>query len=283
MSAALDIVLPIVARDAFRLRTLGASLRKFWRVPGTLRLFTPERCREEIAAAAREHLDGPLPVEIITDEELLARPAKQPAYNWYQQQLVKLCAHTRVASDFYLVLDADCFAVRPIEHGDLVIGGRGAVAMHTTDVFQPGWYRASLEVLQLPPDTVPTRFVNVTPFVMSKALAAALGARLAELHGPTWPGVLLMRAGPTELGRLPWTEYTLYYLHARAAGLWDKFHVEAPPIVGNAVWFGSEIETWDPRKSFEPSPSFCFSLVQSNMRLPDAWVWERVAPFLSGS
>ncbi len=289
---AIDIVLPVAAKDSLRLRTVGASLRKFWRVPGKLWIFAPDQDCMEVVAAAREHLrDRTFEVEVVADSVLLKRQpswnARKEVGNWWQQQLIKLCAAEVVGTDFYLILDADCFCARPIEYGDLVVDGRGVVAMEAIDMFHPTWYRASMDVLGLPSE-MPKEFVNVTPFLMARTPARALLARLEELHGPNWKGALLLKAQQAQRDSracLTWTEYTLYYLHACATGLWSKWHREQKELLtGNSVWFIDQVAGWDARKSFEQDPTappFYFSLVQSHVSVPIEWVWERVRPFLS--
>ncbi len=288
MSApAMDIVLPVAGKDCLRLRTVGASLRKFWEIPGRLIIAAPDQDQTMVNEAAHEHLDG-LNFLVVPDSLVLKRRpswnARKVQGNWWQQQLVKLCAAEIVDTDFYLILDADCFCTRPIRHSDLVVGGRARVTMESTDMFHPAWYRASMQVLGIPATEAPTEFVNVTPFIMAREPARTLMERLAAAHGQNWKGsLLLMPQAGDERGRFTWTEYTLYYLHARNTGAWSTWHHEQrEPLTGNAVWFIDQVAAWDPRKSFEPAPTpWYFSLVQSHVSVPIERVWEQVKPFLS--
>lgn len=294
----IDVVLPLAGKDVGRLRTLGASLRKFWRVPGCLRVFTPDSDAADVAIAVSKSplVDVFKEIFVVRDSELLQRPQsrqiKPGEGHWWQQQLVKIVAAEVVDTAFYMILDADCFAVRPIEHDDLVKNGRGLVAMSEDDdarlpyfyeSSRPIWYEGARKVLQLQPESR-TRRVNVTPFLMSQALALTLRNRMRALYGDGWRGNLMMLAQGGDLNRVCWTEYTLYELCARHANFWDAFHIEtAEPLVGNALWQVHQVPTWDPRACFEPAPRpFFFSLVQSHTGLAPEWTWERVAPFLDG-
>ncbi len=294
----IDIVLPLAAKDIPRLRTLGASLRKFWHVPGCLRVFTPDADKEDVAIAVSRCFyltDTFREIYVTPDSELLKRPARQRGGDgqghWWQQQLVKIVAAEAVDTAFYMILDADCFAVRSIEHDDLVKNGRGLVGVSPVDeglsyqfeASRPLWYAASRKILKIPEAPLLSN-VNVTPFLMSQALALSLRNRLSTLYGPGWIGNLMMRTTSDDLHRECWTEYTLYELNARYAGLWDAFHAETAPIVGNGLWQVHQVDTWDARRSFEPDPAappFFFSLVQSHTSLPPEWAWERVKPFLT--
>lgn len=279
MSASIDIVLPVVAKDAHLVRVLGASLRKFWRVEGKIWVCTPDADRDAvIAAVARERLGWD--VRVLSDSMLLQRrsPDRNGEPSWWTQQLIKICVGTMPGmAEHYLVLDADCFAARSIVYDDLVRDGRAKINMMTSiDPYQLDWYRASQRMLKIP-GALPTKYVNVTPFVMARDPVCNLVAHLRERHGVGWCGPLLMQSGT---GKQPWTEYTLYYLHGLYAGTWDAFHFESTePLTANAVWIGSDVEKWDPAKSFDGKA--CFSLVQSALRLPPTWVWDRVAPFLT--
>jgi hypothetical protein len=295
----IDVVLPLAGKDVGRLRTLGTSLRKFWHVSGCLRVFSPDSDAADVAVAVSKSplVDTFKEIFVVKDSELLKRPqSRKVAPNeghWWQQQVIKILAAERVDTSFYMILDADCFAVRHIEHDDLVKNGRGLVAFsEDTDTrlpyflesSRPIWYEGSRKVLQLPPAEPRTRRINVTPFLMSQALALYLRNRLQALYSDAWVGTLLMLAQACDQSQAAWTEYTLYELHSRFANLWDSFHIETDqPLMGNALWQPHQVPTWDARASFEPAPRpFFFSLVQSHTGLPPEWTWERVAPFLDG-
>jgi hypothetical protein len=272
----IDIVLPVCARDCERLQTLGASLRRFWHVPGVLRIFTEDGDHDVVLEAARKYLVGDLWVEVMKTSDMLERPpSKDTRKGWWRQQLAKLCAARIVESDFYLTIDADCFLTQPIEYEDLVKRGRGVVTTREVDRYRPEWYHASREILGLGPQHMPGRFVDMPPFLLARTPVQYLLARLKDKHGPSWKGALL-----TYADHWPWTEYTLYHLHTTYSGVWDAFHVESPSLTGNSIWTPADIEGWDPRKCFAEGAA-PFAVVQSHTTLPPEWVWERVAPFLA--
>jgi len=282
MSGEIDIVLPVAALDGPRLQVLGASLRKFWHVPGTLHVIAPVDGEIDVVAeAARAHLDGPLRVEISVGSDVLERPPSRfdGQRGWWRQQIAKLRMAETVGTDFYLTLDADCFVVRPVEFGDLVHRGRSVVAVEAIDRFRPAWYHTSAGILGLNERELPPLFLTPMAVTLARTVVRSLITRLAA-KWPNWIGGLLVCSS----AETSWTEYTLYHLHARNAGLWDAFHAERTlPLVGNSIWFRSDIESWNPRACFEQptdAAPFFYSVVQSHTTLPASWVWERVEPFL---
>ena len=256
----MDIVLPLSVKyrsgersDLLRLKVLLSSVKKFWRGGGTLHIVTPD---VDAVRAEINRLNVPeVRVEIHSDESVFDR-LPSGLNPWWKQQIIKLASHAIVTSDFYLVLDADCFFVRETTENDLVPEGRGRVSYGTGSAYSHAvWYRGCRR-LGL---TAPERFVNTTPFVMHRRLAAEALAFVQETPG--------------SIGKLGWSEYTLYHSLAAQNALWDVYHVEGKPILGNAVWEQKELATWDAKATHEGF----LSLVQSNTHVSAAWVEERLS------
>lgn len=228
----MDILLTLSVRyrsgdhsDLHRLGVVLLSAEKHWRGRGSFHIITPDD-DEVRAEVARLSLD--VPVVVHTDEAVL--PGVPDALHpWWKQQLLKLAAaKTTVASDFYLVLDADCFFTRETSDSDLVLDGRGRYSYGTGNGYsKKSWYRGCAK-LGLP---TPERFVNTTPFVFNTRLAQDAFA--------------FVQKAPESIGILGWSEYTLYHSLAVRNGLWDAHHVEAKPLIDNAVWTPQELLTWD--------------------------------------
>ena len=85
--------------------------------------------REAIQRYARAWQDFPIRF-VVEDEylEVFKRFSKlHEVRNWHRQQIIKLMCAEFVQNDFFLVLDPDIFAVRPLRHADLIVGGRAIV------------------------------------------------------------------------------------------------------------------------------------------------------------
>lgn len=230
----------------------------FWHGGDTLRIVTPDAdvVRAEVARLAPERIR----VVIHTDDEVSSALKMR---HWCRQQVLKLAAHKIVASDFYLVLDADCFFVRPTTEHDLVQDGRGRVSYGKGRAYSQGRWYTGCRRLGV---AVPSNAVNMTPFVMHRELAAdALGFVQDRLGS---------------IVTLGWSEYTLYHSLAVQNGTWDAHHYEGEPLLGNEVWTGGRALTgWDVAKCFAPG-NFPLSLVQSSTHVPAEWVWSRVREYI---
>lgn len=266
----MDIVLPVSAKhrsgnrsDLHRLKILLASAEKFWFAGDRILIITPDThvVQAEIGRIAPERIQ----VEVLHDDDVFAGFPKDLS-SWWKQQVLKLAANKFVRDDFYLVLDADCFFVRPTHAEDLIQQGRGRVHYGEGCAYsRMSWYRGC-EKLGLP---TLDKCVNVTPFVMNATLAQnALGFVLGQ------------PAGVRSIGKLGWSEYTLYQSVAVRDGLWAAHHYATDShFLGNEVWVRSELPSWDASKSFD-HPNFHITLVQSNTGVTADWVWERVGQYL---
>lgn len=254
----MDVVLPISIKrrkgeksDLHRLQILCASMRKFWRGGGTFHVITPD---VDAVSAELARLD--YEAHVLHDDAVFDR-IPEKLHPWWRQQLLKLAVHRIVGSDFYLVLDADCFFVKETFEHDLVIEGRGRVAYGESPAYShKSWYRGCHK-LGLP---VPEKHVNVTPFVMNRSLAKTAFEFIQDR--------------PETIGKLGWSEYTLYHCVSEQDGTWDEKHIETEHFLGNSVWLAEDLGAWDPELSF--NKPFHMSLVQSNTGVSATDVWHRL-------
>ena len=259
----MDVVLPIsVTRrrgeksDLLRLKILCASMRKFWRSEDTLHVITPDpgTVAEELA---RIGFDA-----VVVHDDVVFDRIPNKLHPWWRQQLLKLAAHKLVSTEFYLVLDADCFFVRETSDADLILNGRGRVSFGEGSAYSHrNWYRGCARLgLAIPP-----RHINVTPFVMHSGLARQAFELVSDR--------------PESIGRMGWSEYTLYHCVGEQNGSWDQHHVEAEPFLGGAVWMKADLDTWKPSELF--GRDFHLSLVQSNTCVSAEVVWAALQPYLT--
>lgn len=264
----MDIVLPLAARfrrgecsDLLRLQTLLRSAERFWSGGKTLRIITPDV--DEVRAELKRLAPVGLFVSVHSDDEVFG-PRKVSVRHWCRQQILKLAAHRIVTSDFYLVLDADCFFVRRTFDTDLVVNNKGRVSYGTNRAYSQGKWYVGCRKLGLP---VPKRRVNMTPFVMHRELA-----RSALQH---------VESRLESIATLEWSEYTLYHALAERDGVWDQHHYEGAPLLSNEVWVGGRaLRDWNAAECFAPSCLAPLSLVQSSTGASAEWVWSRVQPYL---
>jgi len=263
----IDIVLPISAKsrtgdgsDLHRIRALLLSARAFWRGGKRILIVTPDA--PEVANEIRR-LGLEKGVEILHDDDVFSGLPKT-LHPWWRQQLIKLAVSAHVKTDFYLILDADCFFVAPTTESDLVKEGRGRISYGNDFAHsRSSWYRGCRQLgLEIPPET---QYVNVTPFVMHSTLAQNALGRVA---GDVW-----------SIQTKGWSEYTLYQCSALQDGAMERFHYVDRSFIGNAVWAKRDLQGWDAAKCFDQS-DFHLSLVQSNTGAKADWVWARIGQYL---
>ena len=253
MTGRLDAVLPLAAQDLERAQILFRTLERFFEPLGTLWVVVPDRERGAVGVPFGE---------VLVDSDVVPelRGGSLP-HGWHVQQLVKLAIADRVATPFYLTLDADVICVRPTRYEDLVRDGRALAQI--TRPHHPEWNDDAERVLGLPRSG---RQYGVTPAVLSRDGVLRLRRHL----GGDWRGRLLRE--------LPWTEYALYNTFLEATGQWTRHHVSGGDrcLYGNCVWIGSQWPGWRPKADGR----YRFSVVQSASRVPAGDVRDRVERYL---
>jgi Family of unknown function (DUF6492) len=294
----LDAVLPLTAADAPRAQILFRTLETFFEPLATCYVVAPD---EEVAAVAtqmprKRYLV--LPESDVVPEigyfratarlRARLRIVGPPIHGWFVQQLVKLAIFERVATPFYLTLDADVLCVRPTSYQDLVPNGRALV--QTSPPNHPEWNDDAERVLTL---SRSRRQYAVTPAVLSREAVGALSRHLADRVDPraralasrlpsrrarriaaSWRSFLLRN--------LPWTEYAVYHTFLEATGLFDRYHVLGgdEALYARAVWMESQFDDWPAEEIFVRANGFCFTIVQSATRIPPERVLAKVVPHL---
>jgi Family of unknown function (DUF6492) len=282
--ALLDAVLPLTAADSLRAQILFRSLDAFFQPLGTCYVVAPDRDAAAVRAAVP---DGRYVVlrdsEVIPEIGYFRTAARlraklhlvgPPFHGWYVQQLVKLAIADRVATPFYLTLDADVICVRPTSYEDLVRDGRALV--QTTTPNHPEWNDDAERVLGLPRSG---RQYAVTPAVLSTDAVRRLADHLQRRVRRRLRRVVSWRS--YLLRTLPWTEYALYHTFLEKTGLFDRYHVHGgvDAIYANCVWMESEFDEWQPASRGHDA-TFRFSVVQSATRIPPERVWAKVSTAL---
>ncbi len=203
-----------------------------------------------------------------------------PRHNrgWHRQQLIKLAIHERVATPFYLTLDADIITARRCRLADLVRDGRALYGTETqadygelyTDGFAPiemaikhGRIADADRVLGVHGGA---GLYSETPLLLCTSVVGKLAAHLEARHRMPWREALLQH--------LPWTEVYLYFRFAETAGLLESHHVaggrNAVLRLDSSLWQLPEryadrrtLASWDTARAFAPHEPGCFVAVQS--------------------
>jgi hypothetical protein len=168
-----------------------------------------------------------------------------PNHGWYRQQLVKLGAARRLASEFYMTLDADVIFTMPFTAPTLIRQQRAVVNTQTREDFfhrltdyaaessceiRLGRDQRARDILGL----TRTRdcFYGETPVIYNTALVRGLLDHLEASSHTSWASHLL--------AQIPWTEFALYYTFAEATGAYATHHVDggcdAVMRISDSLW-----------------------------------------------
>lgn len=228
---------------------------------------------------------------------------------WTRQQVVKLSCANLIRTPFYLVLDADVFMARQAHVLDLFVTNRcdtqeSHICDHQSSIgyrckndcypmkgetedWHMRWWRNSAETLQLNVTFDWAYAIGVTPQILSTDISLQLGQFIEKrFQVDSWVAYLLdVFAAKNkrnwqvnhELTHDPaWTEYSLYFLFAQHAQVFEQYHTNAPVLQWNAIWTWEQYEQWDPcRDTFDFDYGY-FSLVQSNLKVPAETVWQKM-------
>jgi len=240
--------------------------------------------RESIERHAQAWQDFPLRF-LIEDEylEVFKRFSKlHEVRNWHRQQIIKLMCAELVHNDFFLVLDPDIFAVKPLRHADLIVDGRAIVEADRRE-WHAEWWRDSADVLGVDPH-LERPGMGVTPAILSAQACRELTRYIADRHRRSWQEVLLSRYATQ------WTEYTLYQLFLEHSGQFERYHV-TPEAAGLkqrlhspapwGVWKKGDYEKLDIGALFSQRNPGLFSVVQSNVGVTPQRIAADFAPYLA--
>lgn len=281
----ISAILPVKTRGRHYADNIGrcdilfSSLRHFT-TPDVFRrivIVVPHEEVDEVRGYATAWSD--FPIEVI-DESLhmgvfAEFSQRHQIRNWHRQQIIKLYAPEWIDTEYFLVLDPDCFATHRFDVDTLLPGGRALTHLQPRQV-EPYYWEASAKLLDVDPQ-LERSGIWWTPAILSRTLCVSLHERLAAVHGTDWRRVLLAHYA------LDWTEYTLYWLNAEREGLLDHYHAAPAPgqralHAEQSVWFADRMQAWDGAHHFAPESDGLFAVVQSNTRIALPRVVEKLSP-----
>jgi hypothetical protein len=297
----LEAVVPLLPKDLDRFSMLARSLETNFVGLGRLHVVVPDRHVDGLAAPVRAAAGG-LRVEIVPESRFIPEMASfRHLPGWYKHQLVKLAAAEVMSSAYYLTLDADVVCTRRTTAHDLLPGGKSACFVIPRDE-HPDWYEGAEAVLGV---RAKRRGVlhNVTPVVWSKAAVLESIAHLNDVarrrsyarglrgwrqrlffglhlrgrhrHEAPWRAWLAASS--------PWAEYAMYFTFLEATDRFDRYHFQSDYCiydVERSVWYEKDFDAWDASVLFEGQGPPYFAVIQSNMGVPAARVWQKVSPWL---
>lgn len=229
---------------------------------------------------------------------------------WTRQQVVKLACANLIKTPFYLVLDADIFASKHAHALDLFVTDTCDSQAHFVcssqqetsyrckndcypmaggeEDWHMRWWRNSAQTLQLNVSFDWEYAIGVTPQILATDISLQLGQFIENrFQVGSWVAYLLDVFADRnqqnwnanhELQHDPaWTEYSIYYIFAQHAKVFEKYHATAVVLQQSAVWTQEQYEQWDPcMDTFCSDCSGYLSLVQSNLKIPAEAVWGRM-------
>lgn len=137
------------------------------------------------------------------------------------QMLLKILVAQILVTDYYLVLDSDVMAARPIRHLDLFpLNGKATFP----DQNHLNWYNSSSDLSQIPV-TDGSKCAHVfdltfgpTPVVLHRLVSLQVIEHMKLTYNKTWMHTTM------NTGHLGWTEFSLYHLVACYYDTFDTYH-----------------------------------------------------------
>ncbi|KAK9844482.1 hypothetical protein WJX74_003045 [Apatococcus lobatus] len=227
---------------------------------------------------------------------------------WIRQQLVKLGCARLLKTPYYLVVDADVLYVRNITSTTLfkksecipaspvcdsnhefayqAMGDSYPIADRTEN--QRSWWKGTAKTLQLSVPIDWREAIGVTPQILSTDISRKLGEYIeTRFKARSWSKFLLdylftynkrlVAAKTTGDFPPPWTEYTLYWIYAAHADVWDDYHCKGQLVQSTAIWDEESFEAWDAcQHSFDWQQGY-MTLVQSRTQIEGERIWAKIA------
>lgn len=208
-----------------------------------------------------------MPLRVIDERDVVPH-VSDSASGWTKQQVIKLAAAEVVHTPWFVTLDADVVAARPITRDFLLPGGRAIWQQEDASVHMD-WWQSSARVLHSDWVAQPGQAAfGVTPAILHTATVRALIRRL-ELEYPSqhWTATLMQTQG--------WTEYTLYWTHAMDTGAADRYYVandDRPHTVDHSIWVKEGLSSRSLyahlEEAFAADARHAFFVFQSNLDRP---------------
>jgi hypothetical protein len=189
---------------------------------------------------------------------------------WYRQQIVKLLVPATLRLGGYLTLDYDVFCVDDFHATTFVANGRALSRWEPK--CQHDWWRHAAEYVGVPYDAA-THGLSVTPNILHSDIVHHVLAHVGRgaFDCQTVLALRLLR----KIGRIPWTEYSLYTSVAEREGnlfdyhvAWDHCYYRDSQVFSehNYIWQASDFD----RRAYLAcrNPRAKFFVVQGKAGIP---------------
>jgi len=181
---------------------------------------------------------------------------------WHIQQVLKLFVSEIINTEYYLILDADCYLTKKINYGDLFVDGKPILSLihkHRND-----WLIKSCSYYELDYDNdVPDTILNVTPQLCNTRIVKEL---------------VLTNSNIPQLINNGCNEFWLYFCYLlKCYNFYDVYHVDVDKQLStNGIWHTNNIKHGSIEFTIDSQfqdPSTILTLFQSNMHIqPDLYV-----------
>jgi len=248
----ITFVLPIIRKDNILAQTCVYSILQLFNNDDVEKFFIITNANDiDYFKQVFQHYGN----KIIIINELLVYPNPISHTGWHFQQVLKLYISKVIRTDYYIILDADCYLTKKIGYYDLFINKKPIVNItykHTND-----WLLKSCKYFDLKYDDVSDDIINVTPQLCSTRFVK----ELCEKHNNL-----------PELINNGCNEFWLYYCYIlKHYDFNDYFHVDKDARLGkNFIWDTSHIKNNSIQETIDfqfNDPSTIFTLFQSNMHI----------------
>jgi hypothetical protein len=270
-------ILPVALRnrpnseELERTALLIESLSRHWldSKPLQLLVVSPERDVDVVSLGLPNFPN--IDVSVRGEREFFPRFSRFYAMpGWYRQQIVKLLVPAALDWGGYLTLDHDVYCVDDFDATTFIENGRALSRWEPK--LQHDWWRHAAKYVGVPYDAT-AHGLSVTPNVLHSDLARQaldhVGRGVFDFE--TALALRVLR----KIGRVPWTEYSLYTLVAERAGNlfayhvhWDRCYCQHSQIFSerSSIWQASDFA----RRAHlaRRNPHVKFVVVQSTAGIP---------------
>ena len=195
---------------------------------------------------------------------------------WIKQQILKLYISNIIKTEYYIVLDADCFLAKSINIKDIIINNKAIVSL--IHKHKNNWLIKSCKYFNLDYNKLPNNILNVTPQILKTTIVK----ELISQHNI----ILLINNGCNEY----WlyfcyllTKYSfdeIYYLKNNKCNCQEcnthNFALEPPyPLYNKGIWVKQNFKNNSIEEIINDmfnDNSVLFTLIQSNMNLSKSYV-----------
>jgi hypothetical protein len=175
---------------------------------------------------------------------------------WHIQQVLKLFVSQVINTEYYLILDADCYLTKKVNYDDLFVDGKPILSLihkHRND-----WLIKSCAYYNLDYEKdVPETILNVTPQICKTSIVKEL---------------LLTNTNIPQLINNGCNEFWLYFCYIlKCYNFYDVYHVDINrQLSNNGVWHVDNIKHGSIQLTIESQfndPSTILTLFQNNMHI----------------